>query len=164
MPQASNVAMPFIKVFSVVALVVSGYMLFISLIITAIIFSLDGHDLVSHGARSGAQLFLSENLEAVFLGYILYSSAAFLSAFGLRRGKRWSYWAWIVLLATVIAWGILGASIEFYSLLSAGLSTRLGALTWATPIIVIVSSLSGSVFFAWLLRQLLKHYPSQDSA
>ena len=143
-------------------MVVSGFILFISLVSAAIIFSLDEYDLESQGAQSGALVFVAENLEAVFLGYVIYSSAAFLSAFGLRRGKRWSYWAWIVLLATGIAWGILATSIEIYSLLSWG--TRLGVLTWGTPLIVIASSLSGSVFFAWLLRQLLKHYPSQDSA
>jgi hypothetical protein len=147
--------MKFMRYFSSIALVASGFFLIMSLAMTAIVFTIDEQAIGNLDAFSGAQLFVVKNMRMVAVGYVCFSALAFWSALGLRRSKRWAAWSWVCLLATLILWGLFAFALEMNSLLEVwGEGARV--MQYVSSAIVMATALGGILLLSWLLRRLLK--------
>ncbi len=158
--------MSFLRVFSVVALSLSGISALVLSIALVVVFSIPVNELPVVEAGQGHLTMLSLTYPRTFVSLCwAYSVVAGVASLGLRSRRRWAYYTWLVLLGLLILWSLLSVVSEAANLLtndSVGSSPGLiPDFAVASAIVAIPLGLGVSVGALLLLRRLRQAWPSQ---
>jgi hypothetical protein len=152
--------MPFLLIFSRIALFISGFSSVVGLFnVGLIVFAMNPDRFVHPAYDSGITLFMSQHLRAFALAHFVVSMIGLLAAVALLKRRRWGLQTWCVLLALGIVWAVVATAITLlfpgpYPAADARFGDS-GVFPVLWRIFVPFNGLVGVLLFAWLLKRLL---------